>query len=150
MNSTSDTQKFVNFIHAFGAARTLLKRAHEHGFLIEGLAVYTSLIDGLLRIALVLKRQLKHRVSDIDPSLISQEPNGKFFTERQIQRMAFEEGIITETQFKELTALYDKRNDTIHKFFLTSIKYQDLPGVLLRYEVAFKNLYEIVYALEAE
>jgi hypothetical protein len=64
--------------------------------------------------------------------------------------MAFEEGIIAESQFNELTALYDKRNDTIHKFFLTAIKYQDLPNVLIRYEVAYKNLYDIVYALEAE
>src|SRR5882757_4539754 len=98
---------FGNFVHAFGAARVLLQRANKQGSLIEGLALYTSLVDGFLRIALVLKRQLRHRISRIDPSLISQEPNGKFFTERQIQRMAFEEGIIAESVFNELNVLYD-------------------------------------------
>ena len=146
----SDTKRFTNFIHSFGAARVLLQRANKQGSLIEGLALYTSLVDGFLRIALVLKRQLKHRISDIDQTLISQEPNGRFFTERQIQRMAYEEGIIAESVFKELNVLYDKRNDTIHKFFLTSIKYQDLPNVLERYEIVYKHLYKVVYALEAE
>ena len=41
---------FANFLYAFGAARKLLERAQERGSLIEGIVLYVSMIDGLLRI----------------------------------------------------------------------------------------------------
>ena len=47
------THPFANFLYAFGAARKLLERAQE-----EGIVVYVSLIDGLLRMSLVLDKQL--------------------------------------------------------------------------------------------
>jgi len=37
-----DIEKFVNFLHAFGAARVLLKKAHENGALLEGLTLYAG------------------------------------------------------------------------------------------------------------
>jgi hypothetical protein len=64
--------------------------------------------------------------------------------------MAHAEGIITEEIFKELGALYDKRNDAIHKFFLIGLQYADLPPFLERYEVMYKTLNRIVYDLEAD
>ena len=52
---TRDAEKFINFVHAFGAARVLLRKAHKDGALLEGLALYASLTDAFLRLALVLK-----------------------------------------------------------------------------------------------
>lgn len=98
----------------------------------------------------MLKRQLVGKNDEIDDSLISQEPNGKYYSERQIQRMALNEGIITHETFGELSDLYDKRNDAIHKFFLTGLHYADLAPVLERYELVYKKLNRIVYNLEAE
>ena len=49
---------FANFLYAFGAARKLLERAQERGSLIEGIVLYVSMIDGLLRIAMVLDKQV--------------------------------------------------------------------------------------------
>jgi hypothetical protein len=141
---------FENFIYAFGAARLLLSRAHDQGFLIEGMALYASLLDGFLRIALVLKRQLKAKSSAIDDTLIQQRKGGTFYSERQVYRMAFQEGVIDEATYQALGRLYDRRNDIIHKFFLTPITYQSLPDDLLQYEQLFNALYAIVYALEKE
>jgi hypothetical protein len=76
-------ETFSNFIYAFGADRKLLKRAHDSGSLIEGMALYASLVDGFLRIGLVLKRQLKGRNDSIDDTLISQAKGGKFYTKRR-------------------------------------------------------------------
>ena len=112
---------FLNFIYSFGAARALLRRAHDNGSLIEGMALYASLIDGFLRIGLVLTRQIKKSTSDIDEALIKQSKGGQYFTERQIYRMAHQEGVIGEQLYSELGRLYDRRNDIIHKFFLTEI-----------------------------
>jgi hypothetical protein len=58
--------------------------------------------------------------------------------------------VIPEEIFKELGALYDKRNDAIHKFFLTGLQYADLSPFLERYEIMYKTLNRIVYDLEAE
>jgi len=147
---TRDTEKFINFVHAFGAARVLLRKAHKDGALLEGLALYASLTDAFLRLALVLKKQIDEGVSTIDQSLISQESDGTYYTERKIQKMALVESVITEGLYNELGRLYDKRNDAIHKFFLTPLRYSDLPPVLKRYELVFQTLHKIVYDLEAE
>lgn len=146
----SKVDKLKNFIHAFGAARLLIQKANEEGALLEGMAVYAALTDGFLRIGLVLKRQMIKNTMEVEDLLISQEKNGQYYTDRKIQRMAREEGVITQDIFDELSALYDARNDAIHKFFLTSLKYTDLPPFLERYEVMYKTLNRIVYALEAE
>jgi hypothetical protein len=145
-----NTEKFINFVHAFGAARVLLRKAQKDGALLEGLAIYASLTDAFLRLALVLKKQTNDGVSTIDQSLISQEIDGTYYTERKIQRMALAESVITEGLYEELGRLYDKRNDAIHKFFLTALRYSDLPPVLKRYELVFQTLHKIVYDLEAE
>jgi hypothetical protein len=142
--------KLNNFVHAFGAARVLIQKANKEGALLEGLALYAALTDGFLRIGLVLKRQIVKSTSEVDDLLISQEKGGQYYTERQIQRMAHGEGIITQEILNELSALYDKRNDAIHKFFLTGLQYVDLPPFLERYEIMYKTLNRIVYDLEAE
>lgn len=147
---TYQTDKFINFVHAFGAARVLIQKANKEGALLEGLALYASLSDGFLRIGLVLKRQIVRGNDEIDELLISQEPSGEYYTERKIQRMALNEGMIAQEIFDELSELYDKRNDAIHKFFLTGLQYADLAPVLERYEIVYKTLYRIVYDIEAE
>ena len=146
----SATDKLNNFVHAFGAARLLIQKANAEGALLEGLALYAALTDGFLRIGLVLKRQIVKKTVAVDDVLISQEKGGQYYTERQIQRMAHGEGIIPQEILDELSALYDKRNDAIHKFFLTGLQYADLPPFLERYEVMYKTLNRIVYDLEAE
>ena len=67
----------ANFLYSFGAARKLLERAHESDSLIEGMALYVSLIDACLRIALVLDKQLAggDEVGDIE-SYIQQVQGG--------------------------------------------------------------------------
>jgi hypothetical protein len=64
--------------------------------------------------------------------------------------MAFQEGVIDEPIFQALGQLYDRRNDIIHKFFLTLITYESLPKDLLQYEELYAALYAKVYALEKE
>jgi len=142
--------KFGNFIHSFGAARMLLARAQEGGYLLEGLALYSSMTDGFLRMGLLLRRQIANRTIEIDESLISQEQNGSYYTDRQIQRLAFDEGGIGRTLFTEIGALYDKRNSAIHRYFLTTLKYHDLEKVLDRYELVYKQLFKILWDIEAE
>ena len=114
------------------------------------MVLYASLLDGFLRIGLVLKRQLKRKTSEIDQDLIRQTKGGTFFTERQIYRMALQEGVIDEALFKALASLYDRRNEIVHKFFLTSIVYESLADDLPKYEELFEKLHAIVWSLEKD
>jgi hypothetical protein len=142
--------KFSNFLRAFGATRILLQRAHKEGFLIEGIVLYASLLDGLLRITLILKSQLDAKDDTIDELFIFQDENGPYYTERQIFKLAHCKKIINQKLYKEINSLYDQRNKIIHRFFLTDIEYGHLPNFLNRYELAYQEVYKVVYDLESE
>jgi integrase len=134
---------FENFIYSYGAARDLLARAHRTGSLIEGLVLYVSLIDGLLRIALVLDKQLEDASGDVDFSYIQQEPGGRRYSEKEIYEQAHRRGIITTDMKAKIVDLYERRNAVIHRFFLTDIKYVDLEPWLSSYEEVYEHCYNI-------
>jgi hypothetical protein len=140
---------FENFVYSYGAARDLLARAHRAGSLIEGLVLYVSLIDGLLRIALVLDKQLEDASGDVDFSYIQQEPGGRRYNEKEIYEQAHRRGIITTDMKAKIVDLYERRNAVIHRFFLTDIKYVDLEPWLSSYEEVHEHCYNIVDELES-
>jgi hypothetical protein len=137
-----------NFVHSFGAARQFLIRAYETGSLIEAMVLYVSLIDGFLRIALVLDKQLAgDLLGDID-AYVQQAPGGAKFTERAIYTETHTRGLIDDAVKAEITDLYEQRNAIIHRFFLTDLKYADLGPLLNRYEVPYEQCAAIVEQLE--
>ena len=148
--SQRDIAPFVNFLRAFGACRLLLQKAHGKGSLIEGVVLYAALLDGLLRISIILKEQIDQKTEEIDETLITQKGKGGFFSERAIYQRALEKEVINQDIFDELNDLYDKRNAIVHRFFLSSIQYADLPPVLLRFETLYQKLYKKVYELESK
>lgn len=143
------TKKLENFILAFGATRLLLQRAYGQGFLLEGLVLYASLIDGFCRIGLVLKEQIENGNSEINMSYVYQNRN-KYYSERQIYKLAHEKEIINFDLYKEINALYDIRNKAVHRFFTSNIEYSHLEIVLDRFERIYQKLLKIIYDLESE
>lgn len=150
MPTNKPAEKLKNFILTFGATRKLLQRAHKQGFLIEGLVLYSSLIDGFFRICLVLKDQIEQKSNKINEKYIHQQDGRSFFTERQIFKKAFDKKIIRKELFDEINNLYDIRNKFIHRFFISEIEYSHLEIVCNRYEQVFNQLYRITYNLESE
>jgi len=142
--------KFQNFINAFGATRLLLRRAHDQGFLIEGLVLYASLIDSFCRICLVLKEQLENKTDHINEKYIYQFAGNSGILERKIYDLAYKNKIISKKIFDELNSLYDIRNKAIHRFFISEIEYSHLEVVCKRYENLYNNLWQIAYYLESE
>jgi hypothetical protein len=142
------THPFANFLYAFGAARKLLERAQERGSLIEGIVVYVSLIDGLLRMSLVLDKQLAGNFTgDID-DYIQQVTGGPKFTEKMIYEEARRRNLIDDALRDEIIELYEKRNAIIHRFFLEGMTYVSLAPLLDRYEIAYHRCYDVLNALE--
>ena len=147
--NTSNFRKLESFTNGIGAANILLNRAFEGGFLIEGLVLYATLIDGLCRIALVLNQQIKERSSDIDVKYIYQDGE-EYLSERKIHEDAFKESIIDRETYEEISELYSFRNKIIHRFLITSIEYSHLELVLCRYERMYRLLINVVYDLESK
>jgi hypothetical protein len=147
VNAPGEAEQLKQFVFAIAAARRLLQQANHTGCLIEGMALYASLADGLLRIGLVLKHQLDQQTSNIPAGLLYQ-PASTYISERQIYSRALASGIIGQSTFDELSDLYTQRNKAIHRFLISGITYNSLAPFLERYEVLFKALFAIVYGLE--
>ena len=142
--------KFENFIRSFGATRVLLQRAHDEGFLIEGLILYAALVDGFCRSCLILKEQLDNKNSNINEKYIYQGNNENNFRERDIYKLAFDKKIIDQDILDELNKLYDIRNKLVHRFFISEVEYSHLEVVCKRYEKLYQQLYKITFDLESE
>ena len=124
---------FANFLYSFGAARKLLERAQERGSFIEGIVLYVSMIDGLLRTSIVLDKQLEgDPMGDID-DYIQQVTGGPKFTEKMIYTEAHSRNLIDDDLRDEIIALSGQRNVVIHRFFLEDMTYVSLAPLLDRY-----------------
>lgn len=143
-------ERLGKFTQSVGAARILLKRAHDEGFLIEGLVLYASLIDAFCRIALVLTSQLATKTPDFDLRYIYQETEKDYFSERAIYQLTLDNHIIDQSLFDEINALYGFRNKVIHRFFISDIEYAHIGIVLDRYELVYQRLFTLVYELESQ
>lgn len=148
--NTKSFSKFENFLSAFGATRVLLQQAHEKGALIEGVVLYTALVDGFCRICLILKEQLENKNGDINEKYIYQNDDESNYSEREIYSIALKKDIIDSKIFEEINKLYNIRNKIIHRFFISEVEYSHMEIVCKRYEIIYNKLWNITYDLEAE
>jgi hypothetical protein len=148
MDENQTLEDFTNFTHSVAAARALLVRARDSGSYIEGLVLYASLIDALLRIlvAHATGRREGH-ITQLDPRHFRHDKT-LWPGERDIYRAARDAGVISERVFQELQQLYTFRNRAIHRFIISGITYDELVPRLDAYEVVFKRLYEQLEAIE--
>lgn len=143
-----DHNKFQQFMVNIGAARQLLVRAHGKGALIEGVILYCSEIDALLRQLLLIERSVKARKTptagnvDIPDGFVWQDDEDPKFSERAIIRIARDEGVITGELSHQLNQLYDERNRVVHRYILSFCRYSDLEPILGEYELVFQKLYK--------
>lgn len=140
---------FENFVHSIAASRKLLRRAHDGGFLIEGLILYAELIDALLRNLVAHstavpkseysgESRLQFDELVLDDGLFQQ--GEKMLPEKAVYKMALANGIINKSKFDQLYELYDVRNKIVHRFIISDIAYSDLEEPLKQYELMYQEL----------
>lgn len=124
-----------NFLSGVGAAYNLLvdaiesKKSH-----IEQICLTATLIDGLLRLSLVMKQQLETGKEIVDPMLLFQgNRQVKYISERKIYERARHEKVITKTIERKLNTLYNQRNIIIHRYLISNIKTKDVFLISRRY-----------------
>lgn len=124
-----------NFLSGVGAAHNLLFDAIESKTsFTEQVCLSATLIDGLLRLTLVMKQQIGAGKEIVDPMLLFQSKRQKkYIPEREMYKRARVEKIITIAIEKKLNDLYDKRNIIIHRYLISDIKTKDVILISRKY-----------------
>jgi hypothetical protein len=140
-------KSFEEFLAGMAAAMELYKRASENGSFVESVCLGASIVDAMLRVGLVLQKQIDERTKDIPLELVFQGPEDKPISEREIYRRALAASVIDESTFAQLQALYDERNRVIHRYIITRITTSEVVEIAIRYqdmiEALNKRLWEI-------
>jgi uncharacterized protein YutE (UPF0331/DUF86 family) len=117
------SQVLDKFMQGMAAAVLLLNRAIDWQSALESIVLQANLIDGSLRIALILKAQLDSRSDAVDDSLLQQGDSDPKVPKKAIYKRCLEAGIIDKPLFAELSVAYNKRNKCIHRYLLSDIDY---------------------------
>lgn len=132
----ANLDKYDRFLGALRASYDLLYAAMAAGSSIEIVVLSTNQIDALLRLGIVLARQLESESDDIDPRYLFQGNDEKGILERTIFKQAFDLGIIDAEVLNKLNDVYDLRNRIVHRYIISPIKTRDMIPIV-------KNLLEL-------
>ncbi len=135
-------------MNGFTAAAQLIQRAGQNGFFIEYVCLAASVIDGLLRIGLILNYQLETKTRDILDSLLYQSNEDKIIPERKIYKMALEKGILSQDLFDQLEDFYKKRNRVVHRYIISDITTDQVLNIGIQYEQIISSISNAVKILE--
>jgi hypothetical protein len=139
---------FDNFTHSVAAARVLLTQAHQRGSLIEGLALYASVIDALLRNLVALKTGKRRGTTiHLDPRYFYHDDT-MWMSERKVYAAAHSCGVLTDAELSELEELYSFRNIVIHRFIISGVRYGDITARLDQYETIYERISEQLRVIE--
>jgi hypothetical protein len=111
--------RLKDFMSGFAAASELLHRAFSNGFLVEAVVLGAAVIDGSLRIGLILQHQIETKSEEVLEDLLYQGADDRGFPERQVYRRARETGFIDDGLYRELHDLYDQRNRVVHRYIIS-------------------------------
>jgi len=111
------------FLQGMAAAAHLFNRAVEKKSALECIVLQANMLDGTLRIGLILKKQLDTNSSVVDRELLTQVPTDRKISEREIYKRCRDAGVIRPALFDALSAVYERRNECIHRYVLGAIDY---------------------------
>src|SRR5260370_13887113 len=97
------------FLQGMTAATHLLNRAIERQSALECIVLQANLIDGSLRVALILHSQLESRSRTVDDTLLQQHDSDQKTSERAVYKRCLSTGVADDSLFQTLSAAYDKR-----------------------------------------
>lgn len=147
MDSASD--QFTRFMKGLAATAELHARAGQLGCFVESVCLCASMIDGALRMGLILKHQLDTRSTDLLPELLYQGETDSLISEREIYRRALQSGVIDQNTFDELNLLYDDRNRVIHRYIISEITTTQVLDIAIRYDKLKNRVSEHIWKIEA-
>ncbi len=145
-----NSYRFDMFMQGIGATTLILNKAIENNAFIEATCVLASLIDGALRVGIVLKSQLINRNSEIPIEWVYQGLRDKKKSEKDIYKKSLELGIIDRNTFEDFYKLYEDRNRVIHRFIISEITFAEVEEIAFEYHKKLQTINKIIYSLESE
>jgi uncharacterized protein YutE (UPF0331/DUF86 family) len=141
---------FDELVHSVPTSRVLLQKAHETGALIEGLCLYVSLLDALLRLGIIYTRTQKapDHTYQVAKQMIRQEDNEKTYSEKEIYRQALSDGVIAPELHDKLLKMYAFRNKVVHRFNISNITYAEIGEACTEFEKIYQEVMVIIDVLE--
>lgn len=143
-------EKFDNFMRSFCAAAELGVRAAEHGCFVEFVVLTAAVIDGTLRMGLILKHQLETTSDVLLPELLHQGESDPMISEREVYRRCLAQSVIKQDVFDELNRLYDERNRVVHRYVISAITTKDVLDIGLAYDALKQRVSDAVALIEEE
>src|SRR5262249_15629419 len=108
-----------------------------------------SVIDGSLRIGLILQHQLKAESSEVLEELLLQKDEDQIVSERAIYKRALRDGVIDDNLFQRLEGLYAKRNRVVHRYIISDLTTRQVLEIGTEFEQVLPAVNAAVGALEA-
>jgi hypothetical protein len=142
------SERFTKFMNSLGASIDLKNRAYKNGSSIELVVLLANQIDALLRLALILKKQIDNSTDEIDTTLIFQRETDRPIMEKKVYKMALDEGLITQPLHDKLFDLYNQRNKVIHRYIITDLLTKDVMKIVYDYTVMEEKVGEVVKEYE--
>ncbi|MFY7727941.1 MAG: hypothetical protein ACOVRN_00340 [Flavobacterium sp.] len=149
-NQVLADERFNKFMISLGASIDLKNRAYANNSPIELVILLANQIDALLRLVLILHKQLKLSTEDIDISLIFQSETDKPIMEKKVYDMALKEAIISSNLHNELYSLYNQRNKVVHRYIITDLLTRDVMKLAIDYGLMEEKIGSIVKQYEQE
>lgn len=142
--------RFEVFLQGVGATSLMLNKSVKSKAFIEATCIIANQIDALLRIGIVLKKQLLNGNNLIETKWIYQGLSDKIISEKDVYKESLNLGIITQEIFDNLYQLYNDRNRVVHRFIISVITLAEAEEISYKYYKKSEELNQIIYNLEAE
>lgn len=142
------TEVVRHFLEGMAAAQDRLNRGYETQSALECIVLSAAIVDGLLRMGIVLKSQLDTKSNEFDERLLRQTGIESKFTERWVINKAQELGVISAALSEKLHTLYDSRNKCIHRYVISDVNYDFATKLVFDYDTAIDETRASIKTLE--
>jgi uncharacterized protein YutE (UPF0331/DUF86 family) len=144
------SEALSRFAEGVAAAQHRLNKGYERQSALECIVLSATILDGLLRVGLVLKAQLDDHTSDVDERLFHQADHDKKRTERWVIDQAELRGVVPKSLADHFRELYDARNKCVHRYIISDVNYTFATNLVFEYADAIENARLEVKKLEEE
>ena len=138
------------FTEGVAAAQHRLNRGYESQSALECVVLSAAILDGLLRMGLILKGQLDHHTNDLDERLLHQADHDKKITERWVIDQAELRGVVLKSLADHFRELYDARNKCVHRYIISDVNYAFATNLVFDYADAIEKARLEIKKLEEE
>jgi len=148
--STLNSHKFELFLQGVGASSLILSKAIKNKAFIEATCILANQIDALLRIGIILKKQINNGNGEIETEWIYQGAKDKIKSEKDIYKKSLELNILNKSQFENLFSLYNDRNRVIHRFVISEITLAEVEDIAYAYYQHQIEITQMIFEIESE